>query len=379
MITKADLETLIHWRARPGSPVLSVYLDVDQSHATNLNRGFEAALAHMLRSIEEQLSHQSERQAFGADAERVRRFVADYQPGAKSLVIFCDDSEDFFWQRELDAPVRNDAHWSDTPYVRPLLEILDEYERYGVILVDKAQARLFTVFMGEIEEHREAFATDRVRHTKTTGMDHIWSQKHFQRKADIHVRWHLRTVAEMMSHLADRYAFDRLVLAGPVEATSELHRLLPKRLRSRVIGAISMPVDAREKDVLRATLQLGQEVERAEELKLVQELIAAAARGERAVIGLEATVAAVQEGRVWKLIYAEGFTARGGECTQCSSLIPEERRTCPYCGGTVRPLEHFVERVVERVVEMEGRIEQVRGRAAERLSEVGHIGAVLRF
>ena len=39
-------------RAVPGSPVLSVYLDIDQSKAANLNRRFEASLKDMLRSIE---------------------------------------------------------------------------------------------------------------------------------------------------------------------------------------------------------------------------------------------------------------------------------------------------------------------------------------
>jgi hypothetical protein len=35
-----------------------------------------------------------------------------------------------------------------------LLEILDAYERYAVALVDKRYARLFTVFLGEIEESK---------------------------------------------------------------------------------------------------------------------------------------------------------------------------------------------------------------------------------
>ncbi len=63
------------------------------------------------------------------------------------------------------------ARWEDTPYIAPLLEILDEYERYGVVLADKEQARLFTVFIGEIAEHYDAFAPAPVKHFKTTGTD----------------------------------------------------------------------------------------------------------------------------------------------------------------------------------------------------------------
>ena len=37
-------------------------------------------------------------------------------------------------------PLRNRARWTDTPYVVPLMEILDEYERYGVVLFDNLVA-----------------------------------------------------------------------------------------------------------------------------------------------------------------------------------------------------------------------------------------------
>jgi hypothetical protein len=47
----------------------------------------------------------------------------------RGLVIFCDQSEDLFQHIELNVRVRSVARWDDTPYVRPLVELLDEYER----------------------------------------------------------------------------------------------------------------------------------------------------------------------------------------------------------------------------------------------------------
>ena len=52
MISKAEIDAIVERRAVPGSPVLSVYLDIDQSKAANLDRRFEASLKTMLRSIE---------------------------------------------------------------------------------------------------------------------------------------------------------------------------------------------------------------------------------------------------------------------------------------------------------------------------------------
>ena len=131
MISKADIEAIVERKAVPGSPVLSLYLDIDQNKASNLHRRFEASLNDMLRSIEARLD-ETQLQSFSADAERARRFVSGLEPQGKGLILFCDDSENFFWSREIKPSVRNNARWSDTPYIVPLLAILDEYERYGV-------------------------------------------------------------------------------------------------------------------------------------------------------------------------------------------------------------------------------------------------------
>ncbi|HXH10745.1 MAG TPA: hypothetical protein VNP04_13410 [Alphaproteobacteria bacterium] len=379
IISRQDIDALVEREAIPGSPVLSVYLDVNQSKPANLNRGFETALDNMLRSIAQQLGNEQERQEFAADAERVHRLVSNYEPRALSLCLFCDDSADFFWWRELQTPLRHDAHWSDTPYVRPLLEALDEYERYGVILTDRAHARLFTVFMGAIEEHHEAFAPAQVRYIKTTGTDHLRSQKQFQRKAEMHARWFLKRVAELMDHLAQVYAFDRLVLAGPVDAASELARLLPKRLRSRLVASIHLSPDADLPQVLAATLPVVREVERAQENQLVDELIAEVHKRGHAVLGLAATLLALQEGRIWRLVYAEGLASQGWQCTACETLFAQMPQACLYCGKPVDPVDDVLEHLAERVLDAGGRVEQARDTAAARLRAVGGVGAFLRF
>jgi len=214
---------------------------------------------------------------------------------------------------------------------------------------------------------------------KSNGTDHGHSQGHFQRKADEHAHWHLKRVAGLMGRWANFYAFERLVLAGPVAAASELYHLLPKRLRSRVVGELPLPVEAGERQVLEATLRFEQGAERAAEIKLVEELIVAAAKQARAATGLESTLNSLQQGRVWRLIYAARFAPRGGQCAHCGMLFGDGRGSCGYCGAAVRPVEDLIERTIERVTEAGGRTEQVRGAAAVRLRAAGGIGAVLRF
>ena len=56
LISKSDIEALVERKPVPDSPVLSVYLDIDQNKAANLNRRFEVSSKDMLRSIEARVS-----------------------------------------------------------------------------------------------------------------------------------------------------------------------------------------------------------------------------------------------------------------------------------------------------------------------------------
>jgi peptide chain release factor subunit 1 len=319
MISKEELSILIGREGKPGHPVLSVYLDVDQSRETNRNRKFEVSLSNLLREVEQGLADDSEREEFATYAERVKHFVSGYRPGARSLVIFCDARGDFFWHRELEVPVRSEVRWSEIFYLRPLLETLDEYERYGVILADRAWARLFTVHLGEIVEHAGSFAPGEVKIFKAPGRDHIRSDTRFQRKADQYAHRHLKRVSELVVEMAERQAFDRLMLAGPVEATSQLRQLLPKPWQSRVVASLDLPVESTQQTVLAATRRIAEEAERDGEVTLVEELISDAARAEqRAVTGLDATLRALRQGRIWRLVYADGFAVSGGRCANCA-------------------------------------------------------------
>ena len=377
MITHRNLRELIDRDPRPGSPTLSIYLDIDQSDAANLNRKFEVALFNMLRELETTLDGPLQRD-FHADAILIQHFVEGYRPRAKGLAIFSDSSEDFFWAYELHVPVKTEARWSEMPYLRPLLEMMDEHERYGVILTDRSRTRLFSIFLGEIEEYHEALAEANVTRSKTSGRDHIRSQVRNQRRADERAVGHLKEVAELMEAVAGRLEFDRLVLAGSVEATNEVYRQLSKSLQGKVIGMIALPLDASEQQVLGETLKLSTSSERTGEIEIVKHLIQAAQKQNQATIGLDNTIAAVQAGRVRQLVYAEGWTPSGSRCSNCSSLMLDGEDVCRYCGADLHAVKDLLARAARRVVAMGGAVEQVRGDAATHLREAGGIGAFLR-
>ena len=377
-LTRSVVEVLMERDARPESPVLSVYLDTDQSDPINVQRAFEVVFKNMLKNVEPP-AEKSKQQELRDDADAALRFLEDYRDTRRGLVMFCDTSEGLFWIRELAVRVPNILRWHEKPYVRPLFELIDEHERYGVVLTDRSKARLFTIFLGEIEEYKEEVGQADVKHVKSPGTDHALSQMQIQRKADLHARWHLKDVSKIMSRLALKRGFDRLILGGTAETTNELFGLLPKSLRARVVSKIALPVEANTEQVLEETLKIETEIERQREVTLVDSLITAARKKEKAVVGLEDTLFALQEWRVWQLVFTDGFNATGGECTNCHALLASADGPCTYCGKPVRTIDDLIQAAVERVMDLDGKIEQVQGPAAQRLKEVGSCGAVLHY
>ena len=73
---QTDLRPLLGRTKRSQNDILSVYLNVDQSHENNLNRGFENQLKTMVSSIRETITDLSELERFRNAVRRIEEFVS---------------------------------------------------------------------------------------------------------------------------------------------------------------------------------------------------------------------------------------------------------------------------------------------------------------
>jgi peptide subunit release factor 1 (eRF1) len=392
MLNTDDLRTLALRPEREENLVLTVYLDLDQSRQANVNRGFERQLKDMLAHVRDtihaekgkgdtaQSQDNGEMKAFEIASQRAEEFVARYHVGARGLAIVFDASDGYFWSGEADFPIRSEIRWAKEVFVGPLAVALDEYERVGIVLLDRSNLRLFTMFLGEVEEHiREGFNHRRVRHTKTVGMNHLGSASRAQRKADEQVRLNLRHVAKDMQLMFEQRGIHRLILAGSPEITTELRAILPKRLASQVIGTVDIATSATIDKIRSTAAPLAEKFERDTEDALVTDLVTSAAKSRRVVIGLGHTLHALNQRRVWRLVYADGFHSPGYECPRCAALFSVETSSCSLCGSAVARIEDVVERAVDHAVRNGANVEVIRSEQAESsLTNAGGIGAFLR-
>jgi peptide chain release factor subunit 1 len=370
---------------RDGSPVLSVYLNLDVTDPLNRRSNCKAALDRMLKDIESQIDDEAKLRHFREDAEWMRQKVEFRLPKGKSLLLFCDVSESFYFEEDLPVRMTPQAWFGNTPYVRPLLETMGEYERYGVVLVDRERARFFVISMGVIEEVSDVFQDPPVKHRSTAGSDHMRSQMVFQRRAATWSNWFLKDVSDILHDLIKKYHVDRILLAGPEDITAELQRFLPKAVAPRVVDRVRISASAKASEVLDLSFPFIEKLERDQEMSLVKSLVTNAQKSDPAVkkgvLGLNATLDAVNQGRVHRLLYPSGVKLGGYRCPGCDVLLDQAPgdRNCPYCSKLLEAVDDMLWLASERVLEMGGRSEEVRGAEARRqLEAAGKIGAFLR-
>jgi hypothetical protein len=380
MISYDDLRELKEYVSGADSLVLSLYASVDQSDAANLNRGFETRVENLLREIAEREAARDDGKPdrFETERRRVLQFLSQYTPKGKGLVIFSDSAKDFWWQRDLQVAVPNQARWSPRPWIRPLMELVCEQDCLGVVLIDKQRAKIFTFDAGGLVLRGEFFSDTPNKH-HTTGTDHIWSQGQMERDHLKHIKWHVKQVADELSAAVSRFKLTKLVIGGPVEATALFSSELSKRLQQMIIGSLSVPVEI-SPDRLAAELRSVRErAEHEDEAKLVDSLITSARKGGLAVLGLSETLAVAQQGRIHRLVVSKNFRAQGHQCNHCQALTVDEVTKCSYCGGKLEPAPDLINRLSHYALEQGGRVQIVSGEAAEKLSTAGGIGAILRF
>ena len=372
MIRHRDIEQLQLLSQAPGE-TLTVYLEVDQTNAANRRRQFETSLKDLLRQLK--AANPDDNELPGACSE-VEEIVKRIEPGGKTLVLARHRSLGVTFRKLLHLPLPSGAYWGTGAFLRPLLEALDEHERFGVVLVDQKRARLLTVFLGEIEEHKGLISEVPPR-SDSPSSDKLRSQPRMERRHDESVTSHLRIVATELARLLDQLEVDRLIVGGAVEVGSELVRLLPKRLRGRLVEVLPIPVTASPEDILARTSEVQLRIERANELETVRDLLKEVRKGGRAVAGLASTLNAINQGRVWKLVYLQGLKLEGGVCAACSVLVDPADENCPLCGKPVEHEPRMVDRMARTVLEHGGHVEMVDGPAAEALRQVADVAAIM--
>lgn len=387
-ILDQDLITQLISRARGEEPVITLYMKVSGNERKtvlkNLIRDGEQAIdADTGWADERKKVARGILEAVRLEAEST--LAAMRSAGRGSIALFGDANEVQALRLPLD--MRDRLVVDRSPYASPLSSLIDQYERYSVVLCDQKRARLFDVYLGEISDWEE-FQAERTPKSVTAkssfqGLEELRREHH----GNYVLHLHLQEIADRAFRRFKLRPFDRLILAGPKEVLPKLEEQLHSYLKQRVVAREQLPTDLNQATAREKILVIEAKVELEKETALLAEIRNRQGSSGLGTVGLDETLTSLFFGKVHTLVVMDDQPVMGRECPECHYLFerPEDAQEksatlveCPLCKRPTRRVPDIVDEAVELAILSGARVEHI-AYAKEDLKDLGGMAAILRF
>lgn len=183
MLTHSELKEL-STISGDGNFFISLYLNVNP--LTNPKGDYVIHFKNMLKEAAEKIDKDTEKKV-KEDFDKIESYLKGNRREFKKGIALISSSALGVWKTYyLSLPLKNELIIDKTPYIKPLLFLLNNYQRCVVLLVDKELARIFIIHLGEIEEYTELFTPDIPGKHKKGGWFSL-QQSRFERHIDYHM------------------------------------------------------------------------------------------------------------------------------------------------------------------------------------------------
>jgi hypothetical protein len=338
-------------------PVVSLYLglDVDRRDLRSLPTR-AASLMHDIRPMTEDPELPREaRLSLRGDLDRIEGELREGRRKSGAVAIFSCSGRELYEQIELPRRVRDRIVVDPTPWVRPMLAVLDEFHRTCVLVVDGEKARTWELYQDEIIETSEIL--DRTLR-KPEYSDRYDKEERDRNEAE-GLRRHFRKVAGAMDRFYRAGRFELLVIGGQDHEVPVFEGYLPHNVRGSVTGTFSIdPRTATVADIQAGAGAVVDRYERDEEQRWVTEVLEKHAMGRPAAVGVEHCLWAGSVAAIQRLLIHDDTAVPGVVCDE-SGWLGESGDTCPVCGQSPRKTDDVLDELAQLVIDTSGGVEHV--------------------
>lgn len=252
-------------------------------------------------------AHTPAHDSLSADVTRIGEWLGAVDESAHGIVVVACNAKGVFEPFALGLPVENELLTGPLPSLRTLMRIADDYGLYAVILADQQEVRLTMIQQGIARRQTTMSGSDWPRHQQQGG----WSQRRYQNAAQQRIANFAKEVGEEIRADLNRARVRQVVLAAAEPMASALEEALHESVRQRIVGRIGLDMEATPADVVEATAPIAEDAERKRERAAVQMVEDNRGQGNRAVVGADEVLTALQAGQVMTLVMNEDFHADG--------------------------------------------------------------------
>ncbi len=388
MIDEQTLRALIDFEDPQG--VLSLYVGFTPEKAADHQPTAPIEMRNQLKDLRQRLEAQDSGQA-AAVAERLDELgddlggLLDPKAHGRGRAMFVAVGDGRRETVTLQMPFRERVVHRDRPFLRPLVAAHDEGRAAGIVVAHREAVRILEWSVGEAEElvSRDFRLTDAQLADVKSGpsgnnpqqtQEGLVNKERFESRVAENRHRFLKDVVGELTQLAADREWDRLVVAGTPKIRQEVHSILPEDTATPLLAEQSWE-SAPPHRIAEEAWPILRSVHRDREVELVEQAKERALSGGAGALGLADTLEAVNQGQVAHLLFGNDLEVAGYVSEQETLHVDPSDAV----GLDVTPEPLLVERMVEKVMRMSGRVTPVDEEAAGFLGEHGGVGALLRW
>ena len=274
------------------------------------------AWQELRRSLDETVNSYGPRgaafESLTADMERLTAYLdEELEREATGVVVVACHQQGVFEPVPLDIPVDSGFTVGPIPSLRQLVRAADDYPPYAIIAADQRDAFLWLMEGQTWDRGVQLEATGYPRKQQQGG----WSQQRYQNRADERVEAFARTIAEETRRAFEEVnapvRYEHLIISANEQMFTLVNGELHETIKERVLGQITLPIDANITEVTAAAEPLVEEAERRQEMEAVQAVRDGVGAGGKGVAGAQDTITALETGQVMTLVMTDDFSQPG--------------------------------------------------------------------
>jgi len=286
----------------------------------------------------------------------------------KSLIIFASHVRDFFEIYYSSKEVENLLVVDTSPYIRPAIEILGNYRKIGLILMNTNRVKMFVLYQEKLIP-RKKLSEDILNRHKKGG----WSQARFQRIRKEEIKSFMKEVIESCNSIF--HDVDSIVLAGPGNGKKIFLDIVPTNMKEKIVDVVDLDFDEDEKELIRILNKIEERGEEAVEGILIEKIREEILRDGLAVYGVKEVLDEAMKGKVDIVVVEKGLRIKGWICERCQLVGTGSKKLCPNCKEEVSEVD-VIEEILEFCERFNTKIVFVEKSEVE---DLGGIAGLLRY
>ncbi|MDD3625998.1 MAG: Vms1/Ankzf1 family peptidyl-tRNA hydrolase [bacterium] len=361
-LDNSNLKELVKLTA-PDRAFLSIYIS-GKSSLKNLDS--------RIKTLKDLIgANKDEQEYFSNNVQMVNDYFKKNPNISGNVCIFACWVLDYFNAIPIKQNIQELIKIDSSPYIKPLAELLDEYENYLAVVADNTSARIYLV-TAERNEEEIVIKGNVKNHVRKGG----WSQQRYERRRDKELLLYAKEIGDKIVELNEKKEFRRIILVGSKETLNEILKVVPDYIKEQIVGEKSIDLSKGDAFIEKEIYDLFVQEERHSERELWDKIKKRYLSCGLSVIGVNEVMEAVKAGKMEILLILKDLKLRGYRCKKCDALLSDDLNLCPVCKGELFEID-LVEEIIELVKLGNGEVDFAE--KIKELSQFGGLAGLIRY